>query len=255
MNLRVSWKSGGLWSALLVTMALFPLAWAYPTFPGDERALMEVQGLQAGWLDQVALAVSSLGLVPVSITLILAVSGSLFVLRHQTDALIVILSLVPIVAGNGLKVIVERPRPDYLLVGAAPHGLSFPSGHSVYAILVGGILIFLAEQLVASPLLRRWLQISIALVILAIGASRVYLGVHWPSDVVGGYLFGSMSLLGLIALRKRLDTNIEPACGTRFFCVKLPGSGPDRAASNPSLAVRAVSLGAPQLGYSWGRKR
>tara|TARA_B100000315_G_scaffold108779_1_gene99822 strand:+ start:2062 stop:2571 length:510 start_codon:yes stop_codon:yes gene_type:complete len=165
---------------------------------------MEVQGLQSDWLDQVALAVTSLGLVPVSITVILAVSGSLFVLRHRVDALIVLLSLVPIVAGNGLKVIVERPRPDYLLVGSAPHGLSFPSGHSIYAVLVGGILIFLVGQLVKSPLLRLWVQIGIVIVILAIGASRVYLGVHWPSDVIGGYLFGCVALLGLITLRNRL---------------------------------------------------
>ena len=204
MSFRVSVKSCCLWTALLVTFALFPLAWAYSTFPGDERALMEVQGLQSGWLDQVALAVSSLGLVPVSITVVLAVSGSLFILRHQADALIVVLSVVPMVAGNALKLIVERPRPDYLLVGSAPHGLSFPSGHSVYAILIGGMLIFLVGQLVNPPLLRRWLQIGIGLVILAIGASRVYLGVHWPSDVLGGYLFGCMALVGLIALRNRL---------------------------------------------------
>ncbi len=204
MQSRVPWKSWCLWPALLLTLALFPLAWAFPTFPGDERALMEVQGLQSDWLDQVALAVTSLGLVPVSITVILAVSGSLFVLRHRVDALIVLLSLVPIVAGNGLKVIVERPRPDYLLVGSAPHGLSFPSGHSIYAVLVGGILIFLVGQLVKSPLLRLWVQIGIVIVILAIGASRVYLGVHWPSDVIGGYLFGCVALLGLITLRNRL---------------------------------------------------
>ncbi len=188
-------------------MALFPLAWAYPTFPGDERALMEVQGLQTEWLDRVALAVSSLGLERVSITLIIAVSVSLFILCHRVDALIVLLSVVPMVIGLGLKVVVDRPRPDYLLAGAAPHGLSFPSGHSVYAILIGGILIFLAGQLIQSPLLRRWLQIGIALFILAIGVSRVYLGVHWPSDVVGGYLFGAMALLGLIALRNRLVSN------------------------------------------------
>jgi len=207
MRLRLSWKSCCLWAALLVTLALFPLAWAFPTFPGDERALMEVQGLQSGWLDRVALAVSSLGLVSVSITLVLAVSGSLFFLRHRADALIVLLSLVPMVAGKGLKMIVERPRPDYLLVGPAPHGLSFPSGHSIYAVLVGGILIFLVGQLVKPPLLRLWLQIGIGVVILAIGASRVYIGVHWPSDVLGGYLFGCMALVGLLALRKQLVSN------------------------------------------------
>ncbi len=204
MIFRVSWQWCCLSAALLVTLGLFLLAWALPTFPGDERTLVAVQGYQSEWLDRAALGVSTLGLVPVAIALIVGVSGSLLMLRRPVDALIVVLSLVPIVAGNGLKVLVERPRPGYLLVGSAPDSLSFPSGHALFAVLVGGMIIFLVGQLVQPALLRRGLQLGIALVILAIGASRVYMGVHWPSDVLGGYLFGCLALVGLIALRKQL---------------------------------------------------
>jgi undecaprenyl-diphosphatase len=186
-------------------MALFPLAWAFPTFPGDERALVGLQALQSGWLDDAALAVSLLGLVPVSLALVLTASAVLLLMRRHCDALIVVLTLVPIVAGSALKVIVERPRPDYLLAGSAPESLSFPSGHSIFAFLVGGIIIFLIGDIVKTPLLRRWLQITLALLILAVGASRVYLGVHWPSDVIGGYLFGGLALLGLIMIRNAIS--------------------------------------------------
>ncbi len=186
---------------LPLTLGLFLLAWAFPTFPGDEPGLLGFQRLQTSWLDIAAQAVSALGVVSIGLPLILAVSGLLYLLHRRIDALIVLLSLAPLVAGNALKFVVERPRPDYLLVGSNPGSLSFPSGHSMYAFLFGGILIFLVGELVESPLLRRWLQGALVLLILAIGASRVYMGVHWPSDVIGGYLFGGMALLGLIGLR------------------------------------------------------
>ena len=91
-----------------------------------------------------------------------------------------------------------------MIVGPDPSGLSFPSIHSIYAFLFGGILIVLVGELVRSQLLRLSFQITLGLLILAIGLSRVYMGVHWPSDVIGGYLFGGMALLALIRLRKSL---------------------------------------------------
>ena len=199
-----SWKFYSLVGALLVTVALFPLASIYPSFPGDERALLELQDLQTGWLDRAALALDSLGGVPVAIGLLLGVTFLLVVLRRRADATIMVLSLIPMLVGDGLKQVVERPRPDYLLLGHDPTSLSFPSGHSVYALLFGGILIYLSGHLIRHPKIRRWVQGGLCLLILAMGASRVYLGVHWPSDVIGGYLYGGVALVGLIALHKVL---------------------------------------------------
>ena len=73
--------------------------------------------------------------------------------------------------------------------------------------LFGGLLIVLVEELGVPTRVRRGLQIGLALLILAVGASRVYLGLHWPSDVVGGYLFGMLALLGLLWLRNRLTNS------------------------------------------------
>ena len=122
-------------------------------------------------------------------------------LRHRVDALIILLGVIFIAAGNALKLAVGRPRPEYLLVDSVPATLSFPSGHALFAVIFGGFLIFLAGELV-QPRLARWsLQAGLALLVLAVGASRVYLGFHWPSDVVGGYLFGIVVLLELVWLR------------------------------------------------------
>jgi len=114
---------------------------------------------------------------------------------------IVLLSLAPLYIGHELKQVVDRPRPEYVLLGLEPESPGFPSGHSMYALIFGGLLIYLAGQFLPSLLLKRWSQCCLAALILAMGASRVYLGVHWPSDVIGGFLYGGLALVGLIALR------------------------------------------------------
>ena len=204
MRDKLTWKVYCVGAALLLTVALFFLARFYPTFPGDERALIEFQALQTGWMDTSALALSRIGGIPVAVGLVLAVIIMLVVLRHRSEALIVALSIIPMAVNDGLKRVVERPRPDYLLIGPEPSGFGFPSGHTVYALLFGGLLIYLSGQLVPLPALRRWLQAGLVVFILAMGASRVYLGVHWPSDIIGAYLYAGLALLGLIALRNLL---------------------------------------------------
>ena len=197
-------KSGGVVAAMLLTAALFPLAWKFSTFPGDERAILGVEVFHTDWLINLALAITNLGSFPIAGTLILGAVALLILIRRRTDALVVALTVVPMVGGSFLKAVVDRARPDLFIFGSQPDSMSFPSGHSVYAILFGGILLVLVGDLVESPPIRRTLQIGLCLLILGVGISRVYLGVHWPSDVIGGYLFGGISLLGLVWLRSRL---------------------------------------------------
>ncbi|MFQ6030288.1 MAG: phosphatase PAP2 family protein, partial [Dehalococcoidia bacterium] len=201
---RFPWQSVGVAGGLMLTIAMFSLAWAFPTFPGDEWCLLKVQSLETVWLDSVARAISSLGGIPISASLIAGLTISLILLKRRADALVVVLSVVPIILGHGLKELVGRSRPEYLLTGPVPQSLSFPSGHTIYAVLFGGILIMLVGDLIQTRLIRLGLQVGLAFLILAEGASRVYLGAHWPSDVVGGYVFGGIALLGLIWLRNQL---------------------------------------------------
>ena len=201
----------GVVAGFLFTLALFSLAWTFSTFPGDERTILWMEGLHTGWLNTVALAVTNVGSFPTSAILVFGVVTLLFLNRRRVDALVVMLTLAPMVSVFFLKLLVDRSRPEFFLVGSEPASMSFPSGHSVFAVLLGGILIFLVGELFESRPIRRSLQAGLGLLILGVGISRVYLGVHWPSDIIGGYLFGGLSLLGLVWLRSQLLTGAPTA--------------------------------------------
>ena len=205
MNGKGFWKIYASAGVFLLTLVMFVLAGAFASFPGDEPALVGLQGFQTEWLDTAALALDTIGGEPVAIILVVVTAVGLMLLRRPADAGMVILSLFPLLIGQELKEIVDRPRPGYHMLGLDPHSFSFPSGHSLYAAIFGGLLIYLANELVPSRLARRWLQGSLAALILAMGASRIYLGLHWPSDVIGGFLFGGLALAGLIGLRQLLE--------------------------------------------------
>lgn len=88
-----------------------------------------------------------------------------------------------------IKNIVQRPRPTYKLIEQG--GFSFPSGHATGSTVFYGMLAFFLILYVS----KRWLRITIAVlalsVIVFVMCTRVYLGVHFPSDVVGGFLIGN----------------------------------------------------------------
>jgi undecaprenyl-diphosphatase len=201
MSRKVPWKVFGLAGVFLLTSVMFVLAGVYDSFPGDEPVLVQIQELRTGWLDATALALDTIGGQPFAVGSIFAVAAGLMLLRRPADAVIVLLSLALLFIGHELKQVVDRPRPEYVLLGLEPESPGFPSGHSMYALIFGGLLIYLAGQVIPSLLLKRWLQYCLAALILAMGVSRVYLGVHWPSDVIGGFLYGGLALAGLIALR------------------------------------------------------
>ena len=211
LNWRFCLTSAGTVSTLLI----FILAWAFATFPGDQGALQSFRTNQSQWLDSAALAVTALGGQAVAAALMAGLIALLMVARRRVDAIVVLIGAAPIMAGWFLKEAVGRARPDFLVLGTEPTSLSFPSGHALFAIIFGGLLIILAGDMIRPVKLRRAIQILLALLILAVGASRVYLGVHYPSDVLGSYLFGAMALLGLVWLRNWIvSRHANPAGAT-----------------------------------------
>ena len=95
---------------------------------------------------------------------------------------------------------ISRPRPAEAERLVEAHSFSFPSGHSMSAIAFYGFLIYLTFKLVENRFLRYTLILFEILLILSIGMSRIYLGVHYPSDVLAGFTAGLFWLLICIAL-------------------------------------------------------
>lgn len=92
-----------------------------------------------------------------------------------------------------LKHTICRPRPNHLRL-IVENGYSFPSGHAMISICLYGLLIYLVNKKIKNKLLKIILTILLIILILGIGISRIYVGVHYPSDVLGGYLL-SLSIL------------------------------------------------------------
>ncbi|MEO7291570.1 MAG: phosphatase PAP2 family protein, partial [Ginsengibacter sp.] len=98
-----------------------------------------------------------------------------------------------------------RDRPLSPLLEAA-QGYSFPSGHATMSITFYGLIIFLVWQNVKNVLLKWTLIILLGLLIIFIGASRVYLRVHYASDVLAGFCVGLMWLFLSLWILKRIET-------------------------------------------------
>ena len=189
-------------AGLCVAAALAP-SWETRTLPGDPAASHWFQALGGGWLERFMRTASRLGGTLPMALLVIAATMVLIARSHRFQAL-----AVPIVASGALliptlKELVDRPRPtpDMVSVLSNVSGNSFPSGHAFTAIAVFGALFYLAGH-IRGP--NRWavlaLRGTLGFAILAIGVSRIYLGVHWTSDVVGGYLLGGLALFATIQL-------------------------------------------------------
>jgi len=111
-------------------------------------------------------------------------------------------ALVAFAGNTGIKYLVHRTRPETLFVqNMKIKSYSFPSGHAFGSMVIYGLLAYLAYTKLPQPW-NAWAAIILALLILLIGTSRVYLGAHFPSDVVIGWLLGGLCLFIIIKLVK-----------------------------------------------------
>jgi len=203
MNRRFS-RNGILGIGGLAILAVLLCIWAHrePRFPGDLRLTLLVQSIDSEALDYIMEWVSLLTggwRAPV-----LIIAGAIVTWRYlgKWKAGLVLMTWLSSPISSGLKLMVGRPRPtaDLVLVFQIEPGNSFPSGHAFLAMVFWGFLDYLALTRLRSRSLRVLAFSGSTVIILLIGVSRVYLGAHWPSDVIGGYVVGALFLTGLIWL-------------------------------------------------------
>ncbi|MFF8100286.1 phosphatase PAP2 family protein [Streptomyces sp. NPDC016640] len=118
---------------------------------------------------------------------------------------------------QGLKAAVDRARPVWPDPVDSAHYAAFPSGHAMTATVVCGLLLWLLHHHGAGRVLWRTALAAAVVSVAGVGLTRVWLGVHWPTDVLGGWLLGALVVAGAVAVHERRHPG----------AASTGGSGPD----------------------------
>lgn len=128
-----------------------------------------------------------------------------FILRNKKQNILLGTNLVIItILNQALKFILKRPRPtEFRIIDES--GYSFPSGHSMISMAFYGYLIYLVYRNIKNKYLKWILIIILSILIILIGISRIYLGVHYTSDVLGGFLLSVSYLVLFIHITNSIE--------------------------------------------------
>ncbi|MES3018737.1 MAG: phosphatase PAP2 family protein [Bacteroidota bacterium] len=173
---------------------------AFPVSIIDLEFSEEIQEHQHPVLDSAMKAISWPGYMPQSAIIVVATALIFLVFRRRRESMFILLAMVSSLIGRLLKILIDRPRPtDDLvrIIDIAKHQ-SFPSGHVLFYISFFGFLIILMNHLKE---INRTLRISVMAIsgfmIITVPFSRIYLGAHWFTDVLGSAMLGILFLFGL----------------------------------------------------------
>ncbi len=188
------------WAAWLAAVAAFGVMCGFAAvsnrFPGDLTLAHRVQDFNHFHFGPAADFANTAGGTLPGILITLAFAAAFLFLKRPWESLLVIITFVPRALREALAEAVARPRPSSSLVQVRDYvsGYSFPSGHATAAFVVYGTLFLLAGALIAHPGLRLLFRVACVSMIILTGLARVYVGAHWPSDVVGGFVYGLLAM-------------------------------------------------------------
>ena len=184
-------------------------------FPGDRTITRTLQKQHNPWFRRLMLGVSEFGFPKLSIPLTVGAATIFWALRFRLEALFILLTGTTSVLNYLVKNLIKRPRPTNELVTVVRviNEPSFPSGHVMHYTNIFGLLIYLLATNWRSGRLRNALITTCAALIILVGPSRIYLGAHWPSDVMAGYVYGGLWFGGIMALYLRIKSWIHPVAG------------------------------------------
>lgn len=163
----------------------------------DSAVRTWVHGFASPAMTTLMRVITEMGSVGLAVVLIIAIGIFLAKGWKRAAGWLVLSVLGATILSVTLKYGFHRPRPVPFF-GAVPHSYSFPSGHSLFSFCVYGTLAGLINARVRSLWLRAVVWTIAALLVIAIGLSRIYLGVHYPSDVVAGYLAAMVWVSSLV---------------------------------------------------------
>ena len=161
-------------------------------------------------LTRAMIAISAMGSHVLAIVLIIALVVFLRMKWRRAAVWMIFTMVGGLILEITLKQVFHRTRPEAYFV-IEPHSYSFPSGHSLMSFCIYGVLAGLLTARIKSPCLRVLIWACAAVLVAAIGLSRIYLGVHYPSDVLAGYLAAAVWVSTLVTadrVRKRKKLRI-----------------------------------------------
>lgn len=201
--------TAAIWLVVGLAVSVF-VVWAFAevteeVIEGESRAfdravLLWVEANVPAWLDGPMRAVTTLGYYRVVLPLLAATVTIFYLVRWRLSAVLLVVSTAgSIVLTTVLKFVFRRARPDIIETGYSASFYSFPSGHATVAVgFYGALTLILAYRLRG---LARWAVAAAGvLIILLIGFSRLYLGVHYLTDVLAGFLAAPLWLVSVGAV-------------------------------------------------------
>ncbi|MGK9286534.1 phosphatase PAP2 family protein [Sinorhizobium meliloti] len=197
------------WPLVLILLAAAGALWAFVEIADDvveqetgtvDKVLLRAMRSQTNpadplgprWLEEMMRDFTGLGGVGVLTLIVGAAVGYLYIMEKGRAALAVIFAV-----GGGVllstlaKTVIDRPRPDLVSHGSFVTSASFPSGHSMMAAVVYLTLAVMIARVRPRWRTKAYILLCAVLIALLVGVSRVYLGVHWPTDVLAGWTIGS----------------------------------------------------------------
>ena len=128
----------------------------------------------------------------------------LLLIQDKTRYILGIATITTVLSNQGIKHLIQRVRPEHIKL-IKQGGYSYPSGHTMISIALYGFLIYYVLKHIENIYLKIILVILLTLLIISIGLSRIYLGVHYPTDVLGGYLLSIPILILVIKGVEKYD--------------------------------------------------
>jgi len=205
-------------NTLLIILTLLIIAFTslsvfianHPILQFDIRASLFVQQYQADWLDKLMLAISFFGELPWSLLSVLVVAAIFYWQKFKREGLFMASILLSGLIILGIKNMINRPRPTtfYVRLVEVNRFQSYPSGHVLSYVLFFGFLIILMDRLETIPKITRNIVTYLsAFLMISIAPSRIYLGAHWFTDTLGGFLLGLICLFPLCYFYFKKDSS------------------------------------------------
>ena len=202
-----------LWMVVLVLFLFLAIMAAFfDRFPSDEYLAHRIQDIDVTAFGGYMSFVNVLGVGWLFVPFTAAIAVLLVARNRWAEGAFVLLTFFPRWLNGVVKDAIDRPRPSPELIHVTSNhsDSSFPSGHTTGTAALFGLLFFLMPLLVPWRPLRWLLQTACLLFVVSAGPARIYVGAHWPSDVLGGYLLALLFIIPALTLLATLRSRGNP---------------------------------------------